>query len=114
MNLQDEYFDLTVLVGKLNREIDELTKLVSVKHDETNLIVESGMSKMDKDYIIVHNHDAIKVLRNKKHDITTKRDIIKHRVDFLEELLCKECGGRGKRYLDFKCEKCNGTGLNNV
>ena len=64
-------------------------------------------------YINVHNHDAVKIIKGEKCGLVTKRVIIKHRIDFLEGLLCVKCGGRGKRYLDFGCKKCNGSGLEN-
>jgi len=114
VNLQDEYFDLNTLVVSLNNGVHALERKIDKIVNETKLIEASGMSKMDKDYITVRNNDAIAVLQDRNRTQITKRDIVKHRVDFIEGLLCTKCGGRGKRYLDFKCEECNGTGLNNV
>lgn len=111
MKIYDEYFDLSKVIESINRDIAKRQKELDVLGAENELIHASGMSKMDKEYILVHNQDAIRVLNGENRSLQTKRDIILHRTDFLETLLCHKCGGRGKRILDLDCEKCNGTGL---
>ena len=112
MNTYDEYFELSKMIESLKRDIDKRAKEIDVLVAENELIKASGMTSMDSDYILVHNYDVIKVLGDKNRGLSTKRNIIVHRTDFLETLLCSKCGGRGKRFLDL-CEECNGSGLEN-
>jgi len=112
MKIYDEYFELSKIVESLTRNIDKRAKEIEVLVAENELIKASGMSGMDSDYILVHNYDAIKVLGDKNRSLSTKRNIIVHRTDFLETLLCGKCGGHGKWFLNL-CEECNGSGLEN-
>ena len=114
MRIKEEYDWVKEIVYVLKRDFNKVVYKIDSCKIENDKVFQSGLKDDEKDWVVVHNNDAIQVLRGEKNDIATKMSMFQSRYDTLKELICPACDGGGENgdyHSTWNCCDCDGTGL---
>lgn len=115
MKIKEEYDWAKEIVYDLKRDFHNLMYSIDRLKLENENIFKSGLKDDEKEWMVVHNNDAINVLRGEKCDIDMKLGMFQSRYNTLKDLVCPACDGAGEEMSDYhstwNCSDCDGTGL---
>ena len=117
MRTKEEYDWLRKTLYDLKSEFNNFMYDIDQRKIENDKIFKSGLKDDEKEWLVVRNDDAIKVLRDKKSDIATKMSMFQSRHNTLKDLVCPACDGGGEEgdyHSTWNCSDCDGTGLKSI